>query len=188
MPRLKLLSELREITGKIALVKDGWSDPVAVLMRSTRADPHRATYAANLANSGPVEIKNALRDAVLTGDCALAAAAFGRLDSFDKSARAHVTYSKKDVAESLVSEEWAKARQFIAISEIAENEAEIADDEATGKKIASTRKIGLGIKKRDLAKVLGVDALVSGEGAADSKGGMPDETFEEMLDRKYPGV
>ena len=46
--RLKLLSELREITGKIALVKDGWSDPVAVLMRSTRADPHRATYAQDM--------------------------------------------------------------------------------------------------------------------------------------------
>lgn len=106
----------------------------------------------------------------------------------DKSTRKLVRFSKRDVAEPLVSVEWNKARTFIAITEIAVIEAEIADDEAEGKSIVPKRKIGLGVKKLDLEKVLGLslngDAEHSLAGDTEPNG----ETLEETLDRKYPGV
>ena len=174
-----LMAELRANNEKIAAVADMWSDPVAVLMRSTRADSKRSTYAANLSSSGPIEVVNALRDAVLTGDKALAAAALSRLDAMPKDSRKLVRLSKRDVAEPLVSDEWNKARTFIAITEIAVTEAEIADNEAEGKTILPQRKIGLGLKKRELETVLGI---------SDDDHSQAGETLEEQLDRKYPGV
>lgn len=180
--RGRLMAELRSNNEKIGAVADMWADPVSLLMRSTRADSMRSTYAANLAASGPIEVENALRDAVLTGDKALAAAALGRLDAMPKDSRKLVRLSKRDVAEPLGSDEWNKARQFITIAEIAVTEAQIADDEAEGKSISAKRKIGLGLKKLDLEKVLGKPLN------SDDVGPQEDETLEETLDRKYPGL
>ena len=76
----------------------------------------------------------------------------------------------------------------MAVERLTLTEAEIADDEAEGKSIASTRKIGLGVKKLDLEKVLGKsfngDNVGSQAGDTEHTG----ETLEETLDRKYPGV
>jgi hypothetical protein len=96
-----------------------------------------------------------------------------------KESRQLVSISKRDVAEPLVSDEWNKARQFITIAEIAATEAEIADDQAEGKSISAKRKIGLGLKKRELETVLGF---------SDDDHSHAGETLEETLDRKYPGV
>ena len=177
-----LMAELRANNEKIGAVGDMWSDPVGILMRSTLGSENRGAYLRDLQNSGPVELEIAMQDAVLTGDKDKAAACLSRLDAMGKDTRKLVRISKRDVAEPLVSDEWNKARTFIAIAEIAVTEAEIADDEAEGKSILPKRKIGLGLKKRELETVLGTSLN------SDDVGPQAGETLEEQLDRKYPGV
>ena len=154
--RASLRSELRDNKAKIGVVAEMWAHPVGILMRSTLGSDKRGAYLRDLQNSGPVELEIAMRDSVLTGDSDKAAACFSRLDAMDNGTRKLVRISKRDVAEPLVSDDWNKARTFIAITEIAVTEAEVADDEAEGKKIVPQRKIGLGVKKMDLEKVLGL--------------------------------
>ncbi len=152
--RAKLMTEIRETASKIAAVAHSWTDPVALLMRQTLSDPKRATYAANLSNAGPVAVENAVRDAVITGDASLAAAALDRHDAMPKESRKLVRFSKTEIAESLVAQEWAKARSLIAVAEIAADEAELAEAEAEGKRTTPEQKIGLGVKKSQLAELL----------------------------------
>lgn len=183
-----LIAELRENSEKIAAVKSSWTDPVALLSRISLSDPKRATYAANLANAGPVAVENALRDAVLNNDTALAAAALDRLDAMPKESKKLVRFSKKDVAESLVADEWTAARKYIAISEIAVDEAELANNEAEGKSISSQQKIGLGIKKRELANILGVESMDAvSDDSGERRKPTSESEFQAHLDSKYPG-
>lgn len=178
--RSTLVAELRDITTKLEATKGSFTDPVSLLSRRTLSDQKRAIYSQNLANAGPVAVESALRDAVLTSDHALAAAAIDRLDNMSKDSRKLVRFSKRDVAESLVAEELAKATEFITMTEIAVSEGELADSEAEGKRTTAQQKIGLGVMKSKLPK-----ADSSEDDPA--KQTLSAEEWERQLDAKYPG-
>ena len=110
----------------------------------------------DLEHSGPREIELAVKRALVHGDRDLLAACFSRLDSLDKRTRELVGVSKADAAQHIVADQLALGRQSLALAEISLAEVEIADDAVNGKRIASQRKIGLGVKKADLRK-LGID-------------------------------
>ena len=65
--RAKLAAELRETKAKVEAVKDLYSNPMTILKASTLGNEHRGAYLHDLSASGPVEIEQALRRAVLTG-------------------------------------------------------------------------------------------------------------------------
>lgn len=152
--RAKLYGEIRDSMTKVKATRDSLSDPTAILMRSTRMDPDRATAAAILAHSGPREVEAALQDAVLTGNKALAAAALSRVDSMDKSARDSIRLSRNEVAGAIVGEESNKAKRFLAMLDIAEIDADISWAESEGRRVGNlvTRR---GMKQRELAHLLG---------------------------------
>lgn len=183
--RTTIRRELGAIRDQIETVKAMWSDPVALLMRSTLADAKRSVYAANLAASGPAEIEATLRHAVMTGDRALAAAALSRLDTMDSQARKSVSLSRADVAKALVAEEHAAASQFIGMAVVAIEDAAIADDTAEGKEIAPSRKIALGALKQSLGFENGEPPTPPDDDPTKQR---PGETFEQYLDRKYPAA
>jgi hypothetical protein len=186
--RSRLLSELRDITGKIAAVRESWSDPVAILMRRTLADPKRGVYAANLANAGPVAVENALRDAVIGGNAALAAAALDRLSAMPASQSKSVRFSKRDVAESLVAEEWTKARAFIAMTDIAEAESDLANSQAEGGRDSATLKMRVGILRKELAALV-PESTPAPDNKNKPKGDLlSDDEWQRNLNAKFPAV
>ena len=155
--RAKLYAEVRNGMTKVNATRDSLSDPVAVLMRVTRMDPERATATAILAHSGPREVEAALQDAVLTKNKALAAAALARMDAMDKSARDSIRHSRNGVAEAVVGDEANKARQLLAMLDLAEIDSDVAWAESEGRDTARlmTRR---GLKQRELGHLLGEES------------------------------
>lgn len=152
--RSAIQNSLRQYRQTVESVKEAWLDPVTILKRKTLADPKRAIYSQNLNFSGPKEISLFLQEAIVTNDLALAAAAFQRLDSMNKETRKLVSFTKNGVAEILVHDDYFNAQQYIAMVDIADAEGDMTMDRIEGKSIASTKKIGLGIKKQDFEKLM----------------------------------
>ena len=71
------------------------------------------------------------------------------------------------------------------MAEISVEEAELANSEAEGKRISSHDKLRLGMMKRDLKAFLGNSENGESEDKATQE---EEETFEQTLDRKYPGI
>ena len=183
--RAKLVAELRDARAKAAAVADLWKDPVAVLMRLTIGSGKRSSYLRQVEHAGPAELENLLRHAVLTSDRDLAAACFSRMDAMAKSDRESVRVERSEVAKALVVEEWTAARAYLAGIEIAHESADVANDSAEGKTISSRRKIALGIRRQELAALLGEDDSTT----SDDQTGAPDpRSLEQRLREKYPAV
>ena len=154
--RTGILAEIREINRKLAAVADMHNDAVSILMTGTLGSKRRGEFAHDLEHSGPREIELAVKRALVHGDRDLLAACFSRLDSLDKRTRELVNVSKADAAQHVVADQLALGRQSLALAEISLDHAMILEDEVNGKRIASQRKIGLGVKKADLKK-MGID-------------------------------
>lgn len=158
------MAELRAARGRLELMAELWADPVRVLMRSTLESDRRATYADNLSRSGPIEISEAARQAVMTGDKALAAAACSAMDRLDKNARQMLTVTKADIAEAVMAEQLDTAKREIAAAGIYADRAEQALREATGAKVPTTDKLALEHRIMDLERETGrsFEAMLEG--------------------------
>lgn len=154
--RASILAEIREINRKLTSVADMHNDAVSILMTGTLGSKRRGEFAHDLEHSGPREIELAVKRALVHGDRDLLAACFSRLDSLDKRTRELVNVSKADAAQHIVTDQLQLGRQSLALAEVSLDHAMILEDEVNGKRIASQRKIGLGVKKADLRK-LGID-------------------------------
>jgi hypothetical protein len=153
--RERLASGIREKSARIAAVADMWADPVAILKRATLGSERADRFRRDLESSGPVEVENALRHAVLTGDRDLAAAALQRVDAMPRASRDSVRISRREVAENLVAEEWTRARRNILVAEIGAESAAVALAGVEGRDVPSSRKIALGLKRRELSALSG---------------------------------
>ncbi len=188
--RSRLLSELHDITSKIAAVRDSWSDPVAVLMRRTLADAKRGVYAQNLASAGPVAVEDALRDAVIGRNAALAAAALDRLSAMSKDQAKSVRFSKRDVAESLVAEEWTKARALIAMVDLATEESELAQAQAEGSRDTAKMLMRVGRLRNELSALVPEPASLPDDAKPSNPkpGILSSEDWEKNLNARYPAL
>ena len=151
------LRKLSESKAYIASARTAWASPVSVLMRSTLSSPTRATYAANLSNSGPVELHDAAMAAVRNGDHALAAAVLARVDRLPASSRKSLAFSKSDVAEALVSDDVAQAVENLALSELAILLGDQEGKEAVGKKLDAGDTLARGSAQARVAAEIGRD-------------------------------
>lgn len=175
--RNELLTELRQARQTLNLVRTTWSSPLAILMRSTLGSEKRAIYNRNLEAEGPTALANAMSEAVATGDKELAAACCSRFDSIGNEGQKLVRFSKDDVAEVIAGDDWNKAQEALGLADYAIASGELAEKEINGLKIAPTEKIKVGMIRDELEAKLGR-----------SLDGPPkEETFEERLDRLYPG-
>ena len=154
--RAEILAELKTINRKIQAVADLHNDAVGILMGSTLGSKRRSDFAQDLRHSGPRELELAANKALVTGDKDLLAACFGRLDSMDKKTRELVKLSRHDSARHLVGDQLNVGLSSIALAEVSLDTAMMLDDEIEGRKVAPSRKIGLGLKKQKLAE-MGID-------------------------------
>lgn len=183
--RAKLGATLREAKASLDLVRDLWSSPVAVLMRVTLGSEKRATYTANLAAAGPKEVDDAMRVAVQTGDKDRAAAACVRIDAMNKESRKSLKFSKSDVAEELVAKEFNAATEALGLADYYRESGDLMARELEGRRVSPNDKIRTGRKLRELEIQLGRKLDVDGDGEGD--GQREGESFEDRLDRLYPG-
>lgn len=167
--RAKLADELDELRQQAHAVASLYADPVASLKLGTLGSERRGSYSRDLASAGPVEVENALRRAVLTGDKDLAAAALARLDGMAKQQRDAIPINRREVAEALAGEESIEAKAAILRTEIAAESAAQVVAKIEGREVPSTKKVALGIKRRELAALVGEP-----DGADDD----PEETTE----------
>ena len=142
--RTKLHSEMREAKATLSLVRDVWTSPVGVLMCSTLGSEKRSVYSRNLESAGPAELNQAMSEAVRTGDKELAAACCVRIDSMGKDSRKLLKFSKSDIAEILIGEEWNTAQEAIGVADFAISQSELADKEIRGIKVSPDEKIRVG--------------------------------------------
>jgi hypothetical protein len=185
--RAKLIATLGETRETLALVRRNWANPVGILMTKTLASDTRATYTANLAHAGPYELENTIRVALQNKDQALAAACLVRYDAMDRKTRDLVSYGKDDVAEAMVHDEWSMAVEAIGLADYAIESGELAEREMRGDKISPDAKIRVGMRLKELSIKIG--RPVEGDGSDENKGDgqREGESFEDYLDRKYPG-
>lgn len=184
--RATLLAEQRAAKATIDLVRRAWTSPVDALMTSTLGSEQRAICTRNLEHAGPTELANAIRDAVPAGNRELAAACLVRLDSIGKEGRKLVPFSKFDIAEQMAGPDFTKAQEAFALAYFAFEQSELAEKEIQGKPLSSEDKIRVGIMRQDIETKFG-RKLDSDGNPIDAEGNPTSETFEERLDRKYPG-
>ena len=113
----ELLAGLRADHEAVVLAREVWADPVAVLMRSTLSSKDRETYTANMANAGPVELLDYAKEAIRENDLAKGAAVLSRVDRLTSNMKKSLDFTKADVAEPLVEEEFQGAVELLALSE-----------------------------------------------------------------------
>ena len=187
--RAKLTTLLREAKTSLDLIRDLWSSQVAVLMRVTVGSEKRATYTANLAAAGPTEVDIAASVSARAGDKDLAAAACVRIDGLDKEARKSLKHSKADIAEEVVAVEYRAATEALGMADYYRESGDLMARELEGLPTNPNHKIRVGQKLRELETMLGrpLEGDGAGAGIGDGTTQRDGESFDDFLDRKYPG-
>ena len=198
--RAKLAAAVRDLKAKLDSVCDSWGHPVTVLDRRTRLDSNRAILTQNFQDAGVAAITNALRDAIVSGDAALAISALNAAEKLSKESRKLIPFAARDVAEAIpeVRSEYQSASRLIASAEIAAAEAELAQAQADGSRGVAELSMKVGRLKTELKALLGEpepdDESGEGEPTADSdvrpaiqatepkSYGLTDEEWQQMLD------
>lgn len=176
--RGKLADDNRADANVLNLVKSQWHTPEAVLLSATLGSAARATYAANLANASIHELNNAMVKAISTPDRDLAAACCGRLDTLNREQRQLAQFTKTELTETLVPE-YAVVQEAFALSGLFHQQAMLTALEIDGKRISPDQKVKIGIVLSELEK--------RGIANPDASDTPKNETFEQKLDRLYPG-
>lgn len=184
--RTRLLAEQGEAKTTLDLVRRAWTRPVDSLLRSTLGSERRATYTRNLERAGQTELENAIQESVTTDNRELAAACLTRLDSIGKEGRKSVRFSKIDVAEVLAGADFLKAQEAFGLADLAIAQSELAEREIQGKPLSPSDKMRIGLMRHDLESKIGRKIDTDGH-VIDADGNPTGETFEERLDRLYPG-
>ena len=146
----------------------------------------RSNYSRDLAAAGPMELTNAMKLAVQTGNKDLAAACCVRLDSIGKEGRKSVRFSKTDVAGEVAGADFMKAQEAFGLADLAVAQSDLAEREIKGEPISSNQKIKIGLMRAELELKIGRKIDADGN-VVDADGNPTGENFEERLDRLYPG-
>ena len=150
-----LLAGLRADHEAVASAREAWSNPVAVLMRTTLASPERQVYTANLANAGASELHEAAKEALGSQDKALGAAVLARIDRLPDGMRKSLEFTKLEVAEALVEEEFQGAVELLALSEWSLLVAGHDGREALGQKLNAGDTTARGVKRSEIEIEIG---------------------------------
>ncbi len=184
--RTRLLAEQRAAKETLNLVRSAWVSPEAILMLGSLGSEKRSNYSRDLANAGATELTNAMMLAVQTGNKDLAAACCVRLDSIGKEGRKGVRFSKTDISEVVAGADFLKAQEAFGLADLAFVQSELAEQEITGKSASANQKIKIGMMQAELESKIG--KKLDADGHVVGPDGEPEgETFEERLDRKFPG-
>jgi hypothetical protein len=130
---------------------------VSRLMRTTISDPHRASYAALLADAGESELVGYFHEAIALDNARsrpLAAAAASRLDALiaaDPSVRHRVGPLKLQVAEILYGFDCGAALASVDSIGLLCDKATLAEREALGGSVSPEERISIGLRDRELA-------------------------------------
>ena len=184
--RATILAEQRAAKGVLDLVRRSWTSPVDNLMTSTLGSEKRAIFSRNLERSGPSELENAIRESVTTGNRNLAAACLARLDSIGSESRKLVQFSKTDIAEQVAGDGFVKASEAFAFADLAFEQSIFAEHEITGRGATAGAKVRIGLLKHEIEIKFGRRLDPDGK-PIDAEGNPTGETFEQRLDRLYPG-
>jgi hypothetical protein len=185
--RTRLLAEQRESKATLDLVRQSYASPEAILMLDTLGTEKRSNYFRDLERAGPTELENAMRRATQTNDKDLAAACCVRLDSIGKEGRKLVRFSKTNIAEVVAGDSFMKATEVFGLADLAFAQSELAEQEiSTGKGLNANQKMRIGLMRHELETKIG--KKLDADGHVINEDGSPKgETFEDRLDRLYPG-
>jgi hypothetical protein len=125
-------------------IKDHWN-ATSMLAREGLGTPELAFYLERVANSGPAELTNLGREAIITNNRLLGAAVMTKLGSLNKSNRDLVPFTSIELAETLLATDLAQVREAMRVTI---NNAQ--DGINTRKAYESTRPQG-GLSKIKLA-------------------------------------
>lgn len=184
--RNKALAELKAHCETLEAVSASYASPVTRLNIETLSDPKRAVYAATLANAGPTAVEEAMREAMVTGNLAMAAAASDRYEGLSKAGKAMVRFARSDPAFALLGETWRQSVEALGLVEIALVEGELAFMGGEGKRTTPDELLKIGRMKSELVEKIGRPLKTEQEkGQEDEHGNIPGETLSQKLDRKY---
>jgi len=151
----KLMAVIREAKSQNAAFRKGAKSPYGQLLSETVGD-ERMRLAEGLERDGVVAIEDAMARALGDNDRLLAAAACVAYDRLSDEQRQLVSYSRDDVAEALVWNDWQAKQIALEKTLYAVDMAEALADKITGKE-AGTKKISIAERFHSKAKQLGVE-------------------------------
>jgi len=114
-------------------------------------------FAEGLAKDGVVAVEDAMARALGDNNKALAVAACTAYDRLSDEQKALVSYSRDDVAEALVWNDWQAKQVALEKTIYAVSMAETMADQIAGKRVSADRKIGIAQRFHDKGKELGVE-------------------------------
>ena len=177
--RGKIADANRTDANVLNLIRSQWHTPEAVLLSATLGSAARAAYAANLKDASIHELNNAMVKAMSTPDRDLAAACCSRLDTLNREQRTLARFTKTELCETLVPE-YTVVQEAFALSDLFHQQATLTALEIDGKRISPDQKIKIGTILLELEK--------RGIANPDKSDTPKNETLEEKLDRKFPGM
>ena len=101
-----------------------------------------------------------------------------------KESRKSLKFSKSDVAEVMVAKEFNAATEALGLADYYRESGDLVAREIEGRRVSPNDKIRTGQKLLELENKLGRKLDVDGDGETGQREG---ESFEERLDRLYPG-
>ena len=98
-----------------------------------------------------------------------------------------LSYTKADIADHLVSNDYNAATESLGLADFYRSSGDLISRELDGRKVTPDDKIRVGQHLRELALKIGKP--LDGDGFAIEEGeeNPANETFDERLDRKFPG-
>ena len=94
--------------------------------------------------------------------------------------------SRSDIADIMAGGETRNALEAFALADLAFAQSELAEREIRGKPLSPGDKMRIGLMRHDLESKIGRKIDTDGH-VIDADGNPTGETFEERLDRLYPG-
>ncbi|WP_017938999.1 hypothetical protein [Zestomonas thermotolerans] len=152
--RAAMLKGLKAYADEAAAIAAVYTSPASMLGRVALGDPKRTQYQIQLEGAGPVELENAARTAIMTGDMVLAAAIVTVIDRRPKDRRPFMVQA---FAERVVGEVWKRLNAKLEGVQLAYKSAVAADREFVRGKADPITNLSLAIAGQAIAEAAGDD-------------------------------
>lgn len=147
-----LMTTMRAVAKDLDRCEPLFHSTTAMLLRETMGSKDRANYMTILQGAGPVAIQNAVLDAVMgDGNKALGAAIVTLLEK-SKTLQKAVSYSREDIADALVSDDYWQAFESLGLMRYFIEQCEVSVLSMEGSGVSTQRKMRAGILKAALEK------------------------------------
>lgn len=152
--RAAMLKGLKAYAEEAAAIQAVYTSPASMLGRVALGDPKRTQYQIQLEGAGPVELENAARSAIMTGDLVLGAAIVTVIDRRPKDRRPFMVQA---FAERVVGEVWKRLNGKLEGVQLAHKSAVAADREFVRGKADPITNLSLAIAGQAIAEAAGDD-------------------------------